>query len=278
MPETPPPSRPPGPPGANGAAPSAAVLLIGNELLTGKIRDANGWHLTRFLRRRGIQLLEICVIPDDDARIGEALLRLASRADLVFTSGGVGPTHDDRTLPAIATATGRPLARHAGMEDLLQSRYGGPLTDEALAMADLPAGTVPCALPGWPVLRLDLTHPRPCRVYMLPGVPELLRAKLERLEQLPGELPHSGGWSLETLDVTLDESRLTAHLEEIVSAFPTVEVGSYPRWVPDATGRLRARVHITFEAEVTHANHVSAARNALRAALPDAVVARGTEK
>ena len=261
--------------GANGAVTTAAVLLIGNELLTGKIRDANGWHLTRFLRRRGIQLMEISVVPDTDDRIGEALLRLAGRADILFTSGGVGPTHDDRTLAAIAAATGRPLQRHAEMEALVRSHYGDRLTDAALAMADLPAGTVPCALPGWPVLRLDLHEPRSCRVYILPGVPELLRAKLERLEEIPGELPAGDGWTLATLDLRIEESALTAHLDAVVSGFPDVDIGSYPRWIPDENGQLRARVHVTFEAEVSLQGRVLEARDALRAALPAAIVPEG---
>ena len=98
----------------------AAVLLIGDELLTGKVRDENGFALAQLLRRRGIRLVEICTIGDELDEIGAALLRLCRRADFVFTSGGVGPTHDDRTLAAIARATARPLVRTAEMEGQLR--------------------------------------------------------------------------------------------------------------------------------------------------------------
>ncbi|MCA9701873.1 MAG: competence/damage-inducible protein A, partial [Myxococcales bacterium] len=96
--------------------PTAAVLLIGNELLSGKIRDENGWFLSQVCRRRGLELREIAVVPDEIETIGAALLRLLEQTPLVFTSGGVGPTHDDRTLEAIAAATGRPLRRHPEIE------------------------------------------------------------------------------------------------------------------------------------------------------------------
>ena len=173
--------------------PRAAVLLIGDELLSGKIRDANGHFLAQVLRRRGMALVEIRTVGDAPEDIGRALLDLAARASFVFTSGGVGPTHDDRTLEAIAAATGRPLVRNAEMAAELAQHYGDRATKEAMSMADLPEGTTLRAGPGWPVLRLDLDEPGPCRVYILPGVPPLLRAKIERLEATEGELPHAGG-------------------------------------------------------------------------------------
>ncbi len=106
------------------STPRAAILLIGNELLSGKIRDENGWFLSGVLRRRGIELVEIAVVPDDLARIGEALRRLLDRAGLVFTSGGVGPTHDDVTLAAIAAALERPLERNEEMAETLRAHSG----------------------------------------------------------------------------------------------------------------------------------------------------------
>ena len=252
--------------------PTACVLLIGNELLSGKIRDSNGYFLTRWLRRQGIQLREIAIVADDIHEIGAALLRLVARAPLVFTSGGVGPTHDDCTLAAVAHATGRAMIRNVDMEQALRRHYGDRTTAAVLSMADLPAGTVPCALPGWPVLRLDLEVPAPARVYMLPGVPELLQAKLERLETLPGELPRMPPWALSHLDVECEEGSLADLINRVVAAFPMVEIGSYPRWQPDEQGQLRPRVHITFEAPQEHRAKVDEARAALRAELPAAVI------
>jgi molybdenum cofactor synthesis domain-containing protein len=251
-------------------APTAAVLLIGDELLSGKIRDENGHFLARLLRRRGIRLLEMAVVGDRTADIGEALLRLCERADLVFTSGGVGPTHDDVTLAAIAACTGRPLTRNARMEEQLRRHYGERISDAALRMADLPRGTQLRAEQVWPVLRLDLepsgtgrTGARGTRVYILPGVPGLLRAKLEHLEELEGELPRGAGWHLALLHTSLDESKLAPHLNAMLDAFADVEIGSYPRWERDGDGRIRYHVRVTFEAPTSLQARVEAAREEL---------------
>ncbi len=258
----------PGPAEGDAASLRAAVLLIGDELLTGKIRDENGIFLAKMLRRRGIRLVELAMVGDDEAQIGEALLRLCRVAPLVFTSGGVGPTHDDRTLSAIARATGRPLERNQEMAEQLRQYYGDRITEAALRMADLPQGTRLRALPGWPVLRLDLDAPTPARVYILPGVPGLLRAKVEHLEALDGELPSGDGWHQTVLHTSLDESKLAPYLDAVVSAFPQVDIGSYPRWTRGDDGRVRVHVRVTFDSPRQHAASADEACARLRAALP----------
>jgi molybdopterin-biosynthesis enzyme MoeA-like protein len=184
----------------------------------------------------------------------------------------VGPTHDDRTLAAIAGAIDRPLVRDREMERQLRQYYGDRINDAALAMADLPEGTLLRALPGWPVLRLDLETPRPCRVFILPGVPGLLRAKVEHLEALEGELPEGGGWHLALLHTSLDESRLAPVLDAVVAEFPDVMIGSYPRWTRGEDGRIRHHVRVTFEAPAAAGVSADRARDRLRAALPPDVV------
>ncbi len=261
--------------------PTAAILLIGNELLSGKIRDRNGHFLATVLRRRGIRLIEMVTVADTLEDIGEALLRLLARTPLVFTSGGVGPTHDDVTLEAIARATGRTLVRDPTMEGILRGHFGASITPEALTMADLPAGTLLRAEGGWPVLRLDLGSAESAveppegvredaRIYILPGIPELCQAKIEALETIPGELPDAGGWALEVLHTELDESDLADALNGVVADHPAVEIGSYPRWTPDAQGQLRCVVRITFEACGDARPQALAARDALAAALGSA--------
>ena len=258
--------------------PTAAILLIGNELLSGKIRDRNGHFLATVLRRRGIRLIEMVTVPDTLEDIGDALLRLLARTPLVFTSGGVGPTHDDVTLEAIARATGRSLVRDPTMEGILRGHFGDAITPEALSMADLPAGTILRAEGGWPVLRLDLraetsTETREnARIYILPGIPELCQAKIEALERIPGELPDAGGWALEVLHTQLDESDLADALNGVVADFPAVEIGSYPRWTPDEQGGLRCVVRITFEACGDESPQALVARDALAAALGPAAL------
>src|SRR5450432_3269380 len=105
-------------------APRAAILLIGNELLSGKVEDENARYLIRELRALGVTLARIEVIPDVEAEISEAVRALSARYDLVFTSGGVGPTHDDVTLPAVAAAFGMKLARSAELERHLRAGVG----------------------------------------------------------------------------------------------------------------------------------------------------------
>jgi molybdenum cofactor synthesis domain-containing protein len=252
--------------------PTGAILLIGDELLSGKIRDANGHYLAKGMRRRGIRLVELAMVGDDLEIIGDTLRRLVSRADIVFTSGGVGPTHDDITLEAIAKATDRPLERHPEMEAMLRSHYGERISDAALSMADVPRGTVMRAAEGWPVLRLDLPE-HDSRVYILPGVPTLLRMKFEHLESVEGELPQSGGWHLCVLYSDLDESSLAPHLDRIVEAYGDVDIGSYPRWSRDPEGKLRYHVQVTFEAPKDLAARAEGAKEALAAAIgPDRVV------
>ncbi|MFV8754068.1 competence/damage-inducible protein A [Nannocystaceae bacterium ST9] len=265
------------------ARPTAAILLIGNELLSGKIRDENGWFISQVCRRRGLALREVAVVPDELDVIGDGLIRLLRTVPLVFTSGGVGPTHDDLTMKAIALATGRPIVRNPEMEALLREHYRDRLADHALRMADVPEGTQLRALPGWPVMRLDLAAGEPLgggrppleragRVYILPGIPALLRAKIESLEQLPDELPQPHAWALVELFTRLEESSLASSLDAVVAEFPDVEIGSYPRWEPDETGRLKVEVKVTFEAhEQTRA---LAARDALASRLDPGVLVR----
>lgn len=260
--------------------PSAAVLLIGNELLTGKIRDENGWFLSQVCRRRGLSLREIAVVPDEVEVIGAALIRLLRAVPIVFTSGGVGPTHDDVTMESIARAARRELVRDAQMEAILRQHYKGPAAETAMRMAEIPEGTLLRALPGWPVMRLDLDpghelvdgsrQPHGARIYILPGIPALLRAKIESLEQLPDELPAARDVTLVALHTKLEESALAPHLDAVVAEFEDVEIGSYPRWDPDERGRLRVRVKVTFEAD--EAGRAEAAREALRDRLDPAVV------
>lgn len=268
------------PPAGPVTRPRAAILLIGNELLSGKIRDENGWYLTQVCRRRGIALREIAVVPDELDAIGDALLRLLGEVPLVFTSGGVGPTHDDLTMEAIARATRRPIIRDPQMEAILRQHYAERSTESALRMADVPEGTKLRALPGWPVMRLDLAAgeqfgdrpalPHDARIYILPGIPALLRAKIDTLETLDDELPAIRNWSLVTLHTRLEESRLAPPLDAVVAEFTDVEIGSYPRWDADPDGRLRVRVKVTFEAG--EEARAQAARDALAARLDPADV------
>ncbi len=266
------------------APPTAGLLLIGDELLSGKIRDENGHYLAKTLRRLGIAFVEMALVGDDRSAIAEALLRLCRRADLVFTSGGVGPTHDDITMASIAAATGRPLQQHPAMAASLRKHYGERITPAALSMADVPEGTTLRGSEGWPVLRLDLDRdadPVLGRIYILPGVPSLFRSKLEHLEADEAELPRGEGWHLTLLHTTLDESKLAPHLDALLAKYGAprgpLEIGSYPRWARGEGGGIDYHVRITFEAPHSDASVAERARDELAAELGPEALCEGAQ-
>ncbi len=234
---------------AGRATPTAAILLIGDELLSGKVRDENGWFLITALRARGIPTRSLVMVPDDYGEIIAALERLCTAHDLVFSSGGVGPTHDDLTLEAVSRWLNRPLVRNARMESILRAHFAERLTEASLRMADLPAGTELLADDGWPVMHLALTRPEgPRRLFVLPGIPGLLRAKFRALERLDGALPEGERWALAELETPLEESRFADVLRDVVADYPDVQIGSYPRYERNDDGHLVSFVRLTFEA------------------------------
>ena len=151
---------------------SAAIVLIGDELLSGKIRDANGALLIDDLRALGIEVTELHMVSDRIERIVEAIELVRHRNDVVFTSGGVGPTHDDKTLDAVAEAFGVDLEAQEELLSRIRARFGDDPDNPWLKMGHVPAG---CDLlfhedTRWPVMRMG-------NVYVLPGVPQLFSSK-----------------------------------------------------------------------------------------------------
>ncbi|HVZ75139.1 MAG TPA: molybdopterin-binding protein [Polyangia bacterium] len=202
--------------------PRAAILLIGNELLSGKVEDENARYLTRELRGLGVTLARVEIIPDDADDITVTVRALAAKHDHVFTSGGVGPTHDDVTLAAVGAAFGMPLARHAELERLLRAGMGPRLHERDLRMADVPTGARLEYGPNgpgasWPIVVVE-------NVWILPGVPSIFRRKFEMVRELFRATPiHARAvYSREP------EGPIAGALDEVVAAYPTVEIGSYP--------------------------------------------------
>jgi molybdenum cofactor synthesis domain-containing protein len=222
-PAEPPITPPPPDDRASGAPPPrAAILLIGNELLSGKVEEENARYLVRELRALGVSVARIEVIPDDTAEIADTVRKLAARFELVFSSGGVGPTHDDVTLPAVAAAFGMGMARNPELERLLRASFGAGLHERDLRMADLPDGArleYGPRGPGtsWPVVVVR-------NVWVLPGVPEIFRRKFESVRELFRTEPifARAVYSRE------GEGPIAAALDAVVAEFPSVEIGSYP--------------------------------------------------
>lgn len=201
---------------------TAAALVIGNELLSGKIHEENVVVLARSLRALGIALRRVVFIPDDVRVIVEEVRQLSAAFDLVFTSGGVGPTHDDVTIDAVAEAFGAGVEADERTATMIREHFGEALKPGHLLMARVPAG---CELVGdgdgkWPTI---LMH----NVWVLPGVPEIFRMRLRAIKKyLAGGRP----FVCREVYTNLDEGNLVPLLNEIVERFPSVDVGSYPKW------------------------------------------------
>ena len=237
---------------------TAAALIIGNELLTGKVEDRNLAVLARELFGLGIALRRVIVCSDEIDVIVADLNRLRADHDVVFTSGGVGPTHDDVTLEAVARAFGQRLRRSPRLANLLEDYFGDRLTPHHLRMADLPEGATlvtaasrPPAERRWPAVRVD-------NVYILPGLPEVFERKLPILrEELGGGSPFVS----RSVATRSDEGSIAPLLRRLADRHPKISIGSYPRW-----GDGPVRVTVTFDGRDT--GQVDHAVAALLSALP----------
>ena len=200
-------------------ASTACVLIIGNEILSGKTQDTNLQFLGAELAAKGITLVEARVLRDDKAAIVAAVNECRAAYTHVFTTGGIGPTHDDITAECIAEAFGRDLVLHEEAVGRLRRR-GLELNAARLKMAHVPVGAtlIDNPLSGAPGFRVE-------NVFVMAGIPAVARGMFSTLdEKLAGGAPiHS-----RNVDVYLAEGELAAPLEIIVRKYPQVEIGSYP--------------------------------------------------
>jgi molybdenum cofactor synthesis domain-containing protein len=214
---------------------TAAIVVIGNEILTGKSEDKNASFLIGELHRLGVSLLRIEVIPDDLDEIARAVRECAARFDYVFTSGGVGPTHDDLTIEGIARAFGRDVVRDPELAAMIRGYFGDGADETRLRMADTPEGSRLIRENGlrWPVLATE-------NVYILPGVPELFRSKFEAMRELFRAEP----FFTAAIYTREDEFDIAPRLNDVAGNHPGVEIGSYPNFTTD-----EYRVKITIESK-----------------------------
>jgi molybdenum cofactor synthesis domain-containing protein len=202
---------------------TAALAIIGDEILSGRTQDKNIAQVALWLNDQGIRLSEVRVVPDDMARIAEAVNALRASHDYLFTTGGIGPTHDDITVDAIAEAFGVPVVIHPAarkiLEDYYRDRPGG-LTDARLRMARTPEGAelIPNETSGAPGVRMG-------NVYILAGVPHIAAAMLEALT---GKLKGGRPVVSVTVGARAPESDVADLLRETEAANPGVAIGSYP--------------------------------------------------
>ncbi len=242
------------------SADAVSALIIGNEVLTAKVTEANGAHLISRLRERGVTLVGVHFIRDEVDEIVEQLMACRRRARFVITSGGVGPTHDDVTVRSVARALRRSIVMVPEIEAKLRAHYGDAVKPAALRMAEAPEGSrlVRCEDARFPVLECD-------GVYMLPGVPQLFKVQLEAvLPELPG-----APVTLRQLFLNARESELAAVLDAAAIKRPHVAFGSYPTWGEGVEYQVKLTI------EHTDAREADAAAEELKAALKQHLVREG---
>lgn len=230
------------------------MLVIGNELLSGKVEEANVHVLARALRGLGVELRRVVVILDDIDEIAREVAVLSKGHDWLFTSGGVGPTHDDVTVLGVAKAFGVSAICDPTLATMLRDHYGERCTEGHLRMAMVPEGASLESTGDvrWPTIRLQ-------NVWLMPGVPEIFRMKLPVIVHHLGEGQRFVSRAVFT---QMDEGDLKPLLDDVVARFPDVGIGSYPKW-QDPTYRTK----LTFDGR--DEPRVDRARDAFLALLPE---------
>ncbi|MBF0562245.1 MAG: competence/damage-inducible protein A [Alphaproteobacteria bacterium] len=206
----------------------ACVIVIGNEILSGRIRDSNIQFLAVALGRVGIRVKEVRVVADDEAAVIAAVNACRFIYDYVFTTGGIGPTHDDITTACIAKAFGVPLHRHPEALERLTRYYGASLNPARLRMADLPEGAtlIDNPISQAPGFRLG-------NVFVMAGVPRVMQAMFDGVR--PG-LQGGPAMASRTVTAYVREGDLADGMTAIQTRNPTVEIGSYPFFRNDRLG------------------------------------------
>ena len=201
---------------------TAALLVIGDEILSGRTQDKNVAQVAVWLNRQGIRLEEVRVVPDNQSRIASAVNELRSTFDYLLTTGGIGPTHDDITVDSIAAAFEVPVIVHPAARQVLEEYYAtrGGVTDARLRMARVPEGAelIPNPTSGAPGVRME-------NVFIMAGVPSIAAAMLEALD---GKLEGGRPMVSATVGAYAPESEVADLLRETEEAHLGVAIGSYP--------------------------------------------------
>ena len=201
---------------------TAGLLVIGDEILSGRTQDRNVAQIGGWLNLQGIRLNEVRVIPDVIDRIAAAVNALRAGNDYLFTTGGIGPTHDDMTVDAIAHALGVPVVVHPRARAILEAYYAtrGGLTEARLRMARVPEGAelIENKMSGAPGIRLG-------NIFILAGVPHIATLMLEALS---GTIEGGRPLLSRTVGCWVPESEVADLLAEVERAHPRCQIGSYP--------------------------------------------------
>ena len=237
---------------------TAAIVVIGNEILSAKVVDENGPWLARELRSLGVDLRRIETVPDEVPVIVDSLKRALGSARWVFTSGGIGPTHDDVTVAAVAQCFGRRVVPDEHILSSLRAHFGERLNAARRRLAEVPEGAAIDWCPGslFPLISVE-------NVAVLPGPPVLFREGFARIRDRYRAAPIF----TRALYFNIGEGSLAEHLDAAVAEFPAVAIGSYPRF-DDADYRVK----VTFDGR--NEDEVRRAAAFLRARIPGEAVLR----
>ncbi len=199
---------------------TAGIIVIGNEILSGKVTDTNSPFLTRELRGLGVTVRRILTIPDELDQIATAVAEFHAAYDFVFTSGGVGPTHDDVSIEGVARGLGRKVVRHPAIEARIREFYKDKANEARLKMSEVPEGTelIVDGRLGFPTLQCE-------NVYILPGIPEILEQKFQAIRDRFAASPYF----LRVVYTSEGEGSIAEHLNATLTAFPELLLGSYPK-------------------------------------------------
>jgi len=210
---------------------TAALIIIGDEILSGRTADVNLRYIAGRLNSLGVRLAEARVVADKQDAIVAALNECRARYDYVMTTGGIGPTHDDITAAAVAAAFDRPLIRHPEIVAILENAYRGSdmeLNEARLSMADTPEGATlidnpVSGAPGWQIEN----------VFVFAGVPKIMQAMFESMTHRL-----TGGEPLRERSIVVDigEGTLASALSDIQDRHPNLSIGSYPYYRGGAFG------------------------------------------
>ncbi len=235
--------------------PTAGILIIGNEILSGKVVDENSPYFCRELRALGVDVERILTVPDDIGTIASDVRAMSDAYDFVFTSGGIGPTHDDLTIEGVAAAFGVEVAHSESIEQRIRRAVGEP-NESLLKMARIPAGArlIDSSDLWFPLVVVE-------NVYVFPGVPEILRKKFESTRERFRGIP----FVLKKVYVRWRESDVAPALNDLLGEFPQLQLGSYPRIGQEA-------FHVLLTLESRDAGYVQQALDALLAKLPEAAI------
>ncbi|MDO9487196.1 MAG: molybdopterin-binding protein [Sphingomonadaceae bacterium] len=202
---------------------TAALIVIGDEILSGRTQDANIAYLAKWLNVQGIRLSEVRVVADDMGAIAAAVNALKPpHHDYLFTTGGIGPTHDDITVDAISAALGLPVVSHPEAEAALRGYYGDRITDARLRMARVPQGAdlLPNPVSGAPGIRHG-------NIFIMAGVPKITQGMLAGLD---GALEGGAPMLSRSVGAWIGESAVAELLRDTEKAHDGVQIGSYPFW------------------------------------------------